>query len=101
MRGAPAIAIVGCLSVAIELHSARISAPTVAELLEIVRAKLDYLVTARPTAVNMSKSRDEFVDKIKEFGSITDVAIVKLKLVHIVCRSLADSSFSPVEFQID
>lgn len=52
MRGAPAIAIVGCLSLAVELTDRDF--PTLVELKDFVEEKLDYLVSARPTAVNMA-----------------------------------------------
>ena len=52
VRGAPAIAIVGCLSLAVELSKKEFN--TTDELINWVNTKLDYLTTARPTAVNMS-----------------------------------------------
>ncbi len=52
MRGAPAIAIVGCLSLAVEL-SKLTNVQSKQELHQLVKDKLDYLVTSRPTAVNM------------------------------------------------
>ncbi|KAM4678376.1 methylthioribose-1-phosphate isomerase [Discoglossus pictus] len=57
VRGAPAIAIVGVLSLAVELTSS----PTkeVSDLLTFVQQSLDQLVSARPTAVNMKKAADE------------------------------------------
>nr|CAG4648014.1 EOG090X08IP [Moina brachiata]SVE93087.1 EOG090X08IP [Moina brachiata] len=51
VRGAPAIAIVGCLSLAVELHKK--SFQSTQELLDYVKEKFDYLVTSRPTAVNI------------------------------------------------
>ena len=52
VRGAPAIAIVGSLSLAVELR--KLAAPeTKKDLHSLVKEKLDYLVTSRPTAVNM------------------------------------------------
>nr|CAB3263949.1 methylthioribose-1-phosphate isomerase-like [Phallusia mammillata] len=54
VRGAPAIAIVGCLSFAVELKKKKFE--TIQELTEFSNKSLNYLVTARPTAVNMSKS---------------------------------------------
>ena len=52
MRGAPAIAVVGGLSLAVELHQKDFE--DVNALVEHVIGRLDYLVTARPTAVNMA-----------------------------------------------
>ncbi|KAJ5894423.1 Methylthioribose-1-phosphate isomerase [Penicillium taxi] len=57
VRGAPAIAIVAMLALASELHSLQ-SAGQLPEALtetrELILKKLDYLVTSRPTAVNLS-----------------------------------------------
>ena len=52
VRGAPAIAIVGCLSLAVELNKTKVA--SLKELEEMVNEKLEYLVSARPTAVNMN-----------------------------------------------
>tara|TARA_R110002003_G_scaffold97_18_gene7892 strand:- start:7665 stop:8183 length:519 start_codon:yes stop_codon:yes gene_type:complete len=52
-RGAPAIAIVAALALAVELTNLKLS--SVAEEVEVfVEEKLDYLVTSRPTAVNLA-----------------------------------------------
>ncbi|XP_069835337.1 methylthioribose-1-phosphate isomerase [Dendropsophus ebraccatus] len=57
VRGAPAIAIVGSLSLAVELTS---SPPRqTSDLLTFVRESMDHLVGARPTAVNVKKAADE------------------------------------------
>ncbi|KAM8974026.1 methylthioribose-1-phosphate isomerase [Pelodytes ibericus] len=57
VRGAPAIAIVGVLSLAVELTT---NPPQdVSALMEFVRESLDLLIGARPTAVNMKKAADE------------------------------------------
>jgi methylthioribose-1-phosphate isomerase len=52
-RGAPAIAIVAALSLAVELTNMKLS--SVAEEVQVfITEKLDYLVTSRPTAVNLA-----------------------------------------------
>ncbi|KAM4036318.1 methylthioribose-1-phosphate isomerase [Anomaloglossus baeobatrachus] len=57
VRGAPAIAIVGSLSLAVELTA---SPPQqTSDLLAFVRESMEQLVGARPTAVNMKKAADE------------------------------------------
>lgn len=63
MRGAPAIAIVGCLSLAADISHSEYKNKD--EMLEAVCSKLDYLVTARPTAVNMKNAAME----LKEYVS--------------------------------
>jgi len=56
VRGAPAIAIVAALSLAVELHTLRgiLSENTVHGIQEHIEKALDYLNTSRPTAVNLS-----------------------------------------------
>jgi methylthioribose-1-phosphate isomerase len=51
-RGAPAIAIVAALSLAVELQNSSIS-DDAEEVAAFILEKLDYLVTSRPTAVNL------------------------------------------------
>ncbi|CAK4014662.1 Methylthioribose-1-phosphate isomerase [Lecanosticta acicola] len=52
-RGAPAIAIVAALSLAVELTHAKLS-DNGEEVAAFILEKLDYLVTSRPTAVNLA-----------------------------------------------
>ncbi len=52
-RGAPAIAIVAALSLAVELQGNALSNKS-DEVLAFILEKLDYLVTSRPTAVNLA-----------------------------------------------
>ncbi|TKA68671.1 Methylthioribose-1-phosphate isomerase [Friedmanniomyces simplex] len=52
-RGAPAIAIVAALSLAVELQVARLS-DNAEEVGAFIVEKLDYLVMSRPTAVNLA-----------------------------------------------
>ncbi|KAF8531303.1 translation initiation factor [Trichophaea hybrida] len=54
VRGAPAIAIVAALALAVELENSNSRALPVVEARAIVSERLDYLVTSRPTAVNLS-----------------------------------------------
>jgi methylthioribose-1-phosphate isomerase len=55
VRGAPAIAIVGVLSIVTEIYNRTFA--SVAEICDWLHEQLDYLVSARPTAVNMADSR--------------------------------------------
>lgn len=52
-RGAPAIAIVAALALAVELENTKLS-PVAEEAKVFIDEKLDYLVTSRPTAVNLA-----------------------------------------------
>uniref|UniRef100_A0A8C4R1L2 Methylthioribose-1-phosphate isomerase n=1 Tax=Eptatretus burgeri TaxID=7764 RepID=A0A8C4R1L2_EPTBU len=71
VRGAPAIAAVGCLSLAVELVHKDFS--TTEEVAEFVHEKLQCLVSARPTAVNMAREAQElevvFREMIRKEGS--------------------------------
>lgn len=56
VRGAPAIAIVAMLAIASELHTLITAGnhhESAEEMREYIEKKLDYLVTSRPTAVNL------------------------------------------------
>ncbi|XP_077978701.1 methylthioribose-1-phosphate isomerase-like [Glandiceps talaboti] len=75
VRGAPAIAIVGVLSLAVELKPKQFDSKE--ELKKIIHEKLEYLKTARPTAVNMTEAANRLS-----------------KLIHLICddpSSTADS----------
>ncbi|KAF8247452.1 putative translation initiation factor [Wilcoxina mikolae CBS 423.85] len=54
VRGAPAIAIVAALALAVELENSNSRALPVVKARAIISERLDYLVTSRPTAVNLS-----------------------------------------------
>uniref|UniRef100_A0A182SJN6 Methylthioribose-1-phosphate isomerase n=1 Tax=Anopheles maculatus TaxID=74869 RepID=A0A182SJN6_9DIPT len=57
VRGAPAIAIVGCLSLVVEIYDKQYD--TKDELAAELGEHLQYLVTSRPTAVNLKLAADE------------------------------------------
>ncbi|XP_045469423.1 methylthioribose-1-phosphate isomerase [Harmonia axyridis] len=59
VRGAPAIAIVGCLSLAIEIKHEKVDSKR--DLRQEIEGKLNYLVSSRPTAVNMKKAADDLI----------------------------------------
>lgn len=71
IRGAPLIAIVACLGLAVDLSSNK---STVTELekvpndsdaiLGIIKKKVDYLRTSRPTAVNLFNALDELMQSV-------------------------------------
>lgn len=53
-RGAPAIAIVAALGLATELSALDTSSKSATDVSKLIHGKLDYLVTSRPTAVNLA-----------------------------------------------
>ncbi|XDV15874.1 hypothetical protein PO909_015828 [Leuciscus waleckii] len=58
VRGAPAIAIVGCLSLAVELRGGA----GADDLVSFIRESLCHLTSARPTAVNMGRAARELME---------------------------------------
>lgn len=83
VRGAPAIAIVGCLSLAVELRKSA-ALETKKDIYRFVKEKLNYLVTSRPTAVNMQlaaeaciKLSTRFVDDASVDVNLAKDAILK------------------------
>ena len=78
VRGAPAIAIAGVLSLHVDMSKREFG--TIEELNNYFSQNLDYLVTSRPTAVNMadaaSKLKD-FAAQIQQSKNLTSVAELK------------------------
>jgi methylthioribose-1-phosphate isomerase len=81
VRGAPAIAIVGCLSLAVELTNKEFR--TLAELRIYVEEKLDYLVSARPTAINMGDAATKGKALINRLVKAGELEPEEAKLVLI------------------
>lgn len=79
VRGAPAIAIVGCLSLAVELKGGKYENKK--DLRQEIEGKLNYLVSSRPTAVNMKIAADELITLANELcnDESFDVEGMKLK----------------------
>lgn len=70
VRGAPAIAIVAALALAVELHNLQADgklSDSAEEVQVFVREKLKYLVTSRPTAVNLA-------DAARKLGRVVESA---------------------------
>jgi len=64
-RGAPAIAIVAALGLAVELENMKLS--TVAEEVKVFAIeKLNYLVTSRPTAVNLADAAKKLTKVLED-----------------------------------
>ncbi|KAM7028172.1 methylthioribose-1-phosphate isomerase [Acridotheres tristis] len=58
VRGAPAIALLGCLSLAVELAGGAGPSEDLGALEEFVGQKLGFLLTARPTAANLGREAE-------------------------------------------
>ncbi|XP_069858223.1 methylthioribose-1-phosphate isomerase [Dipodomys merriami] len=84
VRGAPAIALVGCLSLAVELQAGA-GGPGPAALVAFVRDKLSVLVSARPTAVNMARAARALADaaaREAEKEGATEAAVRERVICH-------------------
>jgi methylthioribose-1-phosphate isomerase len=68
VRGAPAIAIVAALALAVELENSNSRALPACEAKAFIAEQLDYLITSRPTAVNLSDA----ATKLK--AAVADIA---------------------------
>ena len=77
VRGAPAIGVVGSLSLAVELQVT--SFPSLSELETFVADKLEYLVSARPTAVNMADCRDKLTRLVCTLGTQQGASVESVK----------------------
>ncbi|KAK5649978.1 hypothetical protein RI129_001007 [Pyrocoelia pectoralis] len=81
VRGAPAIAIVGCLSLAVELYNKSFDSKN--DLLEFITNKLNYLITSRPTAVNMKLATDDLISLGNELSKDSSVTVLDMKMSFI------------------
>ena len=89
-RGAPAIAIVAALALAVELHNETLSSAA-EDVKAFVVEKLDYLVTSRPTAVNLSDAVAK-LKRVVEKAALTadDGESVSRAYIEAAARKLED-----------
>ncbi|KAL1460691.1 hypothetical protein WDU94_012648 [Cyamophila willieti] len=81
VRGAPAIAIVGCLGLVVDVKNKQFS--DVTSLQSYIVERLDYLVSARPTAVNMKRAAEDIKTNFMEWkGNPLDS--VKTRLIALI-----------------
>ena len=90
VRGAPAIAIVAALSVAVEvdaLQSALSDAQNGANAAEgfrkLIEAKLEYLLTSRPTAVNLKDAVVKLEAIVKEAAAVKEASAEDVRKAYI------------------
>ncbi|KAJ3542632.1 hypothetical protein NM208_g3999 [Fusarium decemcellulare] len=69
VRGAPAIAIVAALGLAVELHNGSCKASSAEEAIGQIEEALDYLKESRPTAVDLTNAINQLKTRIREVGS--------------------------------
>lgn len=90
-RGAPAIAMVAALGLAVELANSTIS--SIPEELQVfIIEKLDYLITSRPTAVNLADAAKKLKKVVKEAAEISGATggSVRTAYVKAAERMLVD-----------
>ncbi|XP_015127715.1 methylthioribose-1-phosphate isomerase [Diachasma alloeum] len=95
VRGAPAIAIVGCLSLGVELQNEQY--PDKRTLRREIEGKLNYLVSARPTAVNIKIAAEELIELANKLGKDDSITISQMneqflrKIDSMLEKDIADN----------
>ncbi|KAJ8942669.1 hypothetical protein NQ314_009991 [Rhamnusium bicolor] len=95
VRGAPAIAIVGCLSLAVELRDEKFDSKK--QMRQEIEGKLNYLVSSRPTAVNMKIAAEELIDLANQLSKDEAVSLDEMKtkflqtIEDMLARDIADN----------
>ncbi|KAI4335194.1 hypothetical protein L6164_013864 [Bauhinia variegata] len=74
VRGAPAIAIAGVLSLAVEVFNSGAFNGSVADAASFLQNKLEYLVSSRPTAVNLSDAATKLKEVILKAAATSSEA---------------------------
>lgn len=83
VRGAPAIAIVASLGLAVELHNGGLKAASTEETVAQIDSALDYLKKSRPTAVDLTNAITALKSKIRVPGpSASTEEIIKAFIEH-------------------
>nr|CAH7735887.1 unnamed protein product [Callosobruchus chinensis] len=77
VRGAPAIAIVGCLSLAVELRNEKFDSKQ--QMRHEIEGKLNYLVSSRPTAVNMKIAAEDLIDLANQLSKDPNITLEDMK----------------------
>ncbi|KAJ8973574.1 hypothetical protein NQ317_001600 [Molorchus minor] len=95
VRGAPAIAIVGCLSLAVELKNEKFESKK--QMRQEIEGKLNYLVSSRPTAVNMKIAAEELIDLANQLSKDDSVSLDEMKakflqtIEDMLAKDIADN----------
>lgn len=93
-RGAPAIAIVAALSLAVETHNNQEYSGQAHEVASLLLKKLEYLVTSRPTAVNLADAAGK-LSKIVQAAAKKDGADGNA-VTKAYCEAAADMLIADV-----
>ena len=90
VRGAPAIAMVAAISIAVELNNGH-DLPTPESIAKFVAERFSYLKTARPTAVNVSEAAERFTRRAQSLVASGQPALeIKKTLIGELVKMLAD-----------
>lgn len=92
-RGAPAIAIVAALSLAVDVHTRSQNGEfkTVDEVVQFLHESIEYLKTSRPTAVNLFDAAAKLWDVIQKTAATTqDPQVVVLAYIEAAEQMLVD-----------
>ncbi|KAI0243667.1 S-methyl-5-thioribose-1-phosphate isomerase [Massospora cicadina] len=87
VRGAPAIAIVACLSLAVELNLTAHKFQAKESILQFIQKSLDYLKSSRPTAVNLFEAADRLWKVVKLKAEATEDS----KEIILACIEAAEN----------
>ncbi|KAF7285394.1 methylthioribose-1-phosphate isomerase [Rhynchophorus ferrugineus] len=96
VRGAPAIAIVGCLSLAVEMQNEKFESKK--QLRQDIEGKLNYLVSSRPTAVNMKTAAEELIDLANQLSKDENITLDGMKskflstILQMLEKDIADNT---------
>lgn len=93
-RGAPAIAIVAALSLAVETYNNKQYSGSAQEVASLLLQKLEYLVTSRPTAVNLADAAGKLT-KIVEAAAKKEAANGST-VVQAYCEAAAEMLIADV-----
>ncbi|KAK5991779.1 Methylthioribose-1-phosphate isomerase [Cladobotryum mycophilum] len=76
VRGAPAIAIVASLGLAVELHNGPIPVESATDVILYIDEALDYLKESRPTAVDLTNAINQLKAHIRSSNGTTKQAVI-------------------------
>ena len=100
IRGAPLIAIVAVLGLAVDLTSnqetlSKVDGMTIGGIKTIIREKMEYLKTSRPTAVNLFNAMEELSSIILRDETLTTREVLLCKLMthasYMLDRDVSDN----------
>jgi len=83
VRGAPAIAIVAALGLAVEIHNTEELPESAQAMQSFINEKLDYLVTSRPTAVNLSGASSMLKNVVQKAAEGTNVSSDDVRRAYV------------------